>query len=68
MWDIGGQTLGGEMLDKYIYGANGVLLVYDITNANSFENLSDWKGQVERLINLKSEAKLPHFALVANKG
>ncbi|CAD5113347.1 DgyrCDS2521 [Dimorphilus gyrociliatus] len=67
VWDIGGQTLGGEMLDKYIYGANGVLLVYDITNANSFENLSDWKVQVEKLISSKRDAKMPHFALVANK-
>ena len=22
VWDIGGQTLGGKMLDKYIYGSN----------------------------------------------
>lgn len=22
VWDIGGQTLGGKMLDKYIYGAH----------------------------------------------
>ena len=22
VWDIGGQTLGGKMLDKYIYGCN----------------------------------------------
>lgn len=22
VWDIGGQTLGGQMLDKYIYGCN----------------------------------------------
>ncbi|OWK13825.1 RAB28, partial [Cervus elaphus hippelaphus] len=21
VWDIGGQTIGGKMLDKYIYGA-----------------------------------------------
>ena len=21
VWDIGGQTLGGQMLDKYIYGS-----------------------------------------------
>ena len=21
VWDIGGQTLGGKMLDKYIYGS-----------------------------------------------
>ena len=22
VWDIGGQTLGGKMFDKYIYGAH----------------------------------------------
>lgn len=22
VWDIGGQTLGGKMLDKYVYGAH----------------------------------------------
>lgn len=22
VWDIGGQTIGGRMLDNYIYGAN----------------------------------------------
>uniref|UniRef100_A0A671T2N2 RAB28, member RAS oncogene family n=1 Tax=Sinocyclocheilus anshuiensis TaxID=1608454 RepID=A0A671T2N2_9TELE len=24
VWDIGGQTIGGKMLDKYIYGAQCV--------------------------------------------
>ena len=22
VWDIGGQTLGGKMIDKYVYGSN----------------------------------------------
>ena len=22
VWDIGGQTLGGKMLDKYVYGSH----------------------------------------------
>ena len=22
VWDIGGQTLGGKMLDKYVFGAH----------------------------------------------
>ncbi|CAH1784003.1 unnamed protein product [Owenia fusiformis] len=65
VWDIGGQTLGGAMLDKYIYGANGILLVYDITNYSSFENLDDWITQVKSVC--KSEEKPPHMALVGNK-
>ena len=41
VWDIGGQTIGGKMLGNYIYGAQAVLLVYDMTNYNSFEDLED---------------------------
>uniref|UniRef100_UPI00398F4239 ras-related protein Rab-28 n=1 Tax=Pristiophorus japonicus TaxID=55135 RepID=UPI00398F4239 len=65
LWDIGGQTIGGKMLDKYIYGAQGVLLVYDITNYQSFENLEDWYAAVKK-VNDESEQQ-PVVALVGNK-
>ncbi|CAF0871826.1 unnamed protein product [Didymodactylos carnosus] len=61
--DIGGQTLGGSMLDKYIYGADIVLLVYDITNLQSFENLEDWYQTVIKYC----AGRKPLFALVGNK-
>ncbi|XP_019335285.1 ras-related protein Rab-28 isoform X2 [Alligator mississippiensis] len=65
LWDIGGQTIGGKMLDKYIYGAQGILLVYDITNYQSFENLEDWYNVVKK-VNEESETQ-PLVALVGNK-
>ncbi|XP_044274150.1 ras-related protein Rab-28 isoform X3 [Varanus komodoensis] len=65
VWDIGGQTIGGKMLDKYVYGAQAVLLVYDITNQQSFENLEDWYNVVKK-VNEESETQ-PHVALVGNK-
>ncbi|KAL2088720.1 hypothetical protein ACEWY4_015619 [Coilia grayii] len=65
VWDIGGQTIGGQMLDKYIYGAQGVLLVYDITNYQSFENLEDWFGMVKK-VNEEAEVQ-PVVVLVGNK-
>ncbi|XP_076844137.1 LOW QUALITY PROTEIN: ras-related protein Rab-28 [Brachyhypopomus gauderio] len=65
VWDIGGQTLGGKMLDKYVYGAQGVLLVYDITNSQSFENLEDWYNMVKKA-NEESDVQ-PVIALVGNK-
>uniref|UniRef100_A0A5F5PMJ5 Ras-related protein Rab-7a n=1 Tax=Equus caballus TaxID=9796 RepID=A0A5F5PMJ5_HORSE len=65
VWDIGGQTIGGKMLDKYIYGAQGILLVYDITNYQSFENLEDWYSVVKK-VNEESETQ-PLIALVGNK-
>ncbi|XP_073466133.1 ras-related protein Rab-28 isoform X2 [Aquarana catesbeiana] len=65
VWDIGGQTIGGKMLDKYIYGTQGVLLVYDITNYQSFENLEDWFSMVKKA-NEESETQ-PFVALIGNK-
>ncbi|XP_055033623.1 ras-related protein Rab-28 isoform X2 [Misgurnus anguillicaudatus] len=65
VWDIGGQTIGGKMLDKYIYGAQGVLLVYDITNSQSFENLEDWLNVV-RKTNEESDTQ-PAISLIGNK-
>ncbi|UJR15124.1 hypothetical protein I4U23_002089 [Adineta vaga] len=61
--DVGGQTLGGAMLDKYIFGADIVLLVYDITNLQSFENLDDWYHTVTKYC----ASRKPLFALVGNK-
>ncbi|XP_030841486.1 ras-related protein Rab-28 [Strongylocentrotus purpuratus] len=65
VWDIGGQTLGGKMLENYLYGAHGVLLVYDITNYSSFENVEDWYQKLRDVC--KDADKFPHVALVGNK-
>lgn len=43
----------------------GVLLVYDITNYQSFENLEDWFSMVKK-VNEESETQ-PFVALVGNK-
>ena len=65
VWDIGGQTLGGKMLENYIYGSHGILLVYDITSYASFENLDDWFASLKKVFG--KETKMPHIALVGNK-
>lgn len=36
------------MINTYIYGAAAVVLCYDITNAESFENLEDWYRKVKQ--------------------
>ena len=53
IWDIGGQTIGSKMIHNYIYGAHAVILCYDITNPDSFQNLEDWY----RLVKLTFEKK-----------
>lgn len=44
------------MLDKYISGAHGAVVVYDVTNSSSFENLEDWIGIIKQIT--KSQEKV----------
>eukprot|EP00743_Colponemidia_sp_Colp-15_P001948 GILK01002120.1.p1 GENE.GILK01002120.1~~GILK01002120.1.p1 ORF type:complete len:245 (+),score=40.48 GILK01002120.1:36-737(+) len=64
IWDIGGQTIGGKMIGNYIFGAHAVILTYDITNYQSFQNLEDWLRLVRRTFD---KNPLPFIALVGNK-
>lgn len=64
IWDIGGQTIGSKMIGNYIYGAQAVLLVYDITNYQSFQDLEDWLALVQKTC---SQEEMPYLALIGNK-
>ena len=44
--DIGGQSVGSSMITSYIFGADVLFLVYDVTDAASFTGLDDWLGFV----------------------
>lgn len=49
----------------FIFEFQGILLVYDITNYSSFENLDDWFASIKKVF--EPEGRLPHIALVGNK-
>ena len=42
IWDTAGQERYRSMTKAYYKGALGALIVYDITNRNSFENVENW--------------------------
>jgi len=42
IWDTAGQERFHTITTSYYRGANGILLVYDITNPKSFDNISKW--------------------------
>lgn len=44
------------MLEKYINGAHGAVVVYDVTNSSSFENLEDWINIIKQVT--KSQEKV----------
>uniref|UniRef100_A0A0K0EVK3 Ras-related protein Rab-28 (inferred by orthology to a human protein) n=1 Tax=Strongyloides venezuelensis TaxID=75913 RepID=A0A0K0EVK3_STRVS len=65
IWDIGGQSVAAPMLEKYLYDAQGVLLIYDVTNSSSFANLQDWINVTKKIT--KSYEKQIHLSLIGNK-
>ena len=42
IWDLGGQESFKSLRKLYLEGANGALLVYDMTSKKSFEKLGEW--------------------------
>ncbi|KAJ5070284.1 small rab-related gtpase [Anaeramoeba ignava] len=46
-WDTAGQERFRTVTRSFYRGANGVVIVYDITNRKSFENLQKWIEDVK---------------------
>ena len=65
IWDIGGQSIGSKMLGNYIYGSQAILICYDITNFQSFQNAEDWITLVRKVF--PDADQMPYMALVGNK-
>ena len=47
VWDTSGQGRFSTIIRSYSRGAQGILLVYDITNKYSFEGLNRWLAEIE---------------------
>ena len=47
IWDTAGQERYRSITNAYYKGAKGSLLVYDITNPKSFENLDRWLSDLK---------------------
>ena len=48
IWDTAGQERFRNVISSYFKGAHGILLIYDITTRDSFKELENWLGEVER--------------------
>ena len=62
LWDTAGQEKYHSLTKMYCRGAKAAILVYDITNRDSFNNLKNWHQMVSELSNENTI-----FAVVGNK-
>lgn len=47
IWDTAGQERFHTITTSYYRGAMGIILVYDITNQRSFDNITKWLQNIE---------------------
>lgn len=48
IWDTAGQERFRTITTAYYRGAMGILLVYDVTDDQSFQNIRNWIGNIEQ--------------------
>lgn len=50
-WDTAGQERFRTITSAYYRGADGIIMVYDVTHKESFEHVREWLQEVEKYAN-----------------
>jgi small GTP-binding protein len=57
IWDTAGQERYKSLTNAFFRNAQGIILVYDVTNMDSFESLKDWIQSIKDNIGENTEMK-----------
>lgn len=63
IWDTAGQERFRAIVSHYYRGADGIMLVFDMLNKESFEHLKDWMAELDR----RNVSKTIQFQIIGNK-
>jgi Ras-related protein Rab-1A len=50
-WDTAGQERFRTITSSYYRGAHGIIVVYDVTDVDSFSNVKQWLHEIDRYSN-----------------
>ena len=55
IWDTAGQERYKSLTQGYFRNAEGIMIVYDVSNSDSFQNLKYWIQSIKTQINIDNE-------------
>ncbi|TDH67359.1 hypothetical protein CCR75_004547 [Bremia lactucae] len=64
IWDTAGQERFHRITSTYYKGANGIVLVYDVSDRRSFDNVGYWMNNIRQY---STPVQMPAMLLVGNK-
>jgi small GTP-binding protein len=50
IWDLAGQEHFKWVRHEFYKGAKGIVYVFDLTNKKTFDNLTNWKNEIEKAV------------------
>ena len=62
LWDTAGQDKFRAITRNYYKGASGIILIFDVTNIKSYENIKKWINEIKEEISEKVS-----IVLIGNK-
>ena len=65
LWDTAGQERFKSLTQNYFRNAQGVLLTFDVTNSESFDNLKDWINSIKK--NMEGNNVFIPLIIIGNK-
>lgn len=66
LWDTAGQERYNSLTKLYFKGANAAIIVYDITDQESFAKAQRWSDQIDEFQQNDTDSKIDKF-MVGNK-
>lgn len=63
LWDTAGQERFKTITSAYYRGADGIVIIFDITNHDSFRHVNDWLNEVNRYSSIDTTKRI----LIGNK-
>ncbi len=67
MWDLGGMEKFRNIIRSYYRNTHGIMLVYDITNRDSFLHLKHWLDDISDIYDIYKFTESPAIIIIGTK-